>query len=444
MTSTTVQPLDRLPYLTPDIAPIHAAIKRRYEDFRVEEIAAYEPCGEGTHCYFKIEKSGLATMRAVHDIARALGVAARDIGVAGLKDARGVTIQTLSVEHVDEDRIRKLSIPRIRILDVSYHGNKLKIGHLHGNRFTLRLRDVKADRLDDLRTACETLAKRGVPNYFGQQRFGHRGDTWQIGRAVLKGDAKEVVDLMLGRPTPFDTGPVKHARHLYEIGKYGEAVKTWPYGFRDNRKLSRQMERYAGKHNKAYRTIDSRMLKFFVNAYQSHLFNEVLGRRINEIDQVRLGDLAYKHDTGSVFRVEDVEAENLRAAAGEISPSGPLYGGRMTRTDGVPCEIEDDVLHDELVTVEDFNKLKRMKIQGSRRPLRFFPRDLKIENGADEFGAYVELRFSLSSGCYATMLLREICKTELAEGLDDDADDVPEEKDAGRGGPTIVLPTDDM
>lgn len=443
MTPTTAQPLDRLPYLTPDIAPIHAAIKRRYEDFRVEEIPAYAPCGEGTHCYFKIEKTGLATMRAVHDIARALGVAARDIGVAGLKDARGITVQTLSLEHCDAKRIQNLDIPRIKILDVSHHGNKLKIGHLHGNRFVLRLRDVEADRLDDLQAACETLTKRGVPNYFGQQRFGHRGDTWQIGRAVLRGDAKEVIDLMLGRPTEFDTGPVKHARHLYQLGKYGEAVKTWPYGFRDNRKLARQMERYAGKHNKAYRTIDTRMLKFFVNAYQSHLFNLVLARRINEIDQVRLGDLAYKHDSGSVFRVEDVDAENIRAAAGEISPTGPLYGGRMTRTDGVPCEIEDDVLHDELVSVEDFNKLKRMKIHGSRRPLRFFPRDLAIDKGTDEFGFFVELRFSLSSGCYATMLLREICKSELAEGLDDEPDDASDEKEAGRNGPTIVYPDDE-
>ncbi|MCB9857837.1 MAG: tRNA pseudouridine(13) synthase TruD [Phycisphaerales bacterium] len=420
MTPTTTTPLGRLPYLTPDIAPIRAAIKRRYEDFRVEEIPAYEPCGEGTHTYFKIEKTGLATMRAAHDIARALGVASRDIGVAGLKDARGITVQTLSVEHCDPERIRALDIPRIRILDVSRHTNKLKIGHLHGNRFILRLRDVDADRLDDLRTACDTLAKRGVPNYFGQQRFGHRGDTWKLGHAVLKDDAKEVVDLMLGRPTEFDTGPVKHARQLYEQGKYGEAVKTWPYGFRDNRKLARQMERYAGKHNKAYRTIDSRMLKFFVNAYQSHLFNQVLARRINEIDAVQLGDLAYKHDSGSVFRVEDVQAENIRAAAGEISPTGPLYGGRMTRPDGVPCEIEDDVLHDEHVSVQDFDRLKRMKIHGSRRPLRFFPRDLAIENGTDEFGFHVELRFSLPSGCYATMLLREICKSELDEGLEDE------------------------
>ena len=422
MATTATAPFDQLPYFTPDIEPVRAAIKRRYEDFRVEEIPAYEPCGEGTHCYFKIEKAGLATMRAVHDIARHLGVPARDIGVAGLKDARGVTVQTMSLEHVDAERIRTMEIPRIRVLDVSHHGNKLKIGHLRGNRFVIRLREVEPDRLDDVRNACEKLVRSGAPNYFGQQRFGHRGDTWEIGRAVLRGDAKRVVDLMLGQPTEHDTGPVLHARKLYEKGKYTEAAKTWPYGFRDNRKLANQMERYKGKHNKAFRTLDARLLKFFVNAYQSHLFNAVLARRIGELDRVHVGDLAFKHDTGSVFRVEDESVEQERAARGEISASGPIYGGRMTQPTGHAAEIESDVLHDEGVSVEDFGKLRRMKIHGSRRPLRFFPQDFGIDNGTDEHGFFVELRFSLASGCYATMLLREVCKNGLVEGLSDDGE----------------------
>jgi len=431
MTTSVTSPLADLPYLTPDIAPIRAAIKRRYEDFRVEEIPAYEPCGEGTHVYFKIEKSGLATMRAVHDIARELGVPARDVGVAGLKDARGVTVQTLSVEHIDPQRIRGLEISRIRVLDVSRHGNKLKIGHLHGNRFVLRLRDVNRDRLGDLRAACETLSRRGVPNYFGQQRFGHRGDTWQIGRAVLRGDGKEVIDLMLGRPGPHDTGPVLKARRLYEADKYEEAARTWPYGFRDNRKLSKQMQRLNGRHGRAFRTIDARLLKFFVNAYQSHLFNQVLARRITEIDRVQVGDLAYRHPTGGVFRVEDAEREGPRAADREISPTGPIYGGRMTRAEGLPGEIEEAVLADEGVSVDDFNRLRRMKIHGSRRPLRFFPEKLEIDDGADDHGSFLELRFSLSSGCYATMLLREICKSELEEGSSDQFDEESNDEAVG-------------
>src|SRR5262245_61431504 len=122
------------PYLTQDVPGLAAAIKRRYEDFQVDEIPAYEASGSGDHVYFRIEKAGLSTMRAVHDISRALGVPSREIGLAGLKDARAVTRQTFSLEHADPDRVAALSIPRIKILSVSRHSNKLRIGHLHGNR----------------------------------------------------------------------------------------------------------------------------------------------------------------------------------------------------------------------------------------------------------------------------------------------------------------------
>ena len=96
------------PYLTSDIPGVPAAIKRRYEDFEVEEIPAYQPSGSGDHVYFRIEKAGLSTMRAVNDIARALGVPARNIGLAGLKDARAVTRQMLSLEHANADRVAAL------------------------------------------------------------------------------------------------------------------------------------------------------------------------------------------------------------------------------------------------------------------------------------------------------------------------------------------------
>ena len=119
-----------LPFLTGDVAPVEAAIRVNLADFEVDEIPAYLPSGEGDHVYLRIEKSGLATARAVREIARALGAAPRDIGFAGHKDAGGVTRQTLSLEHVDEERVRALDLPRIRVLEVGRHRNKIKLGHL--------------------------------------------------------------------------------------------------------------------------------------------------------------------------------------------------------------------------------------------------------------------------------------------------------------------------
>lgn len=423
--------LDALPYLTGDVPPIRAAIKRRYEDFQVDEIPAYAPCGAGDHVYFTIEKTGLSTMRAVNDIAQELDILSRDIGLAGLKDARAVTRQTLSIEHIDPAEIASLRIPRIKVLSTTRHTNKLKIGHLRGNRFRIKLREVDLGRLDDLRAICAVLQHRGVPNYFGQQRFGSRGDTWQIGRAVLQGDHVTALDLMLGRPGPHDSGDVLRARQLYDTGKFAAAARAWPYGFRDNARACRAMEKSGGKHKRAFFAIDQRLKKFYVNAYQSYLFNLVLAGRIAEIDQVREGDLAFKHDNGAVFRVTDAAAESSRAAAFEISPTGPIFGFRMTEAGGPTREEESAVLAGEGLSLDDFRRGRDMKFHGSRRPLRFRPDGLELEPGADEHGAFLELRFSLASGCYATMIFREVCKGLLEEGLQDEPEDSASPEAAG-------------
>jgi len=425
MASPNTHNTDDLPYLTAAVPAIHAAIKRRYEDFRVEEIPAYDPCGTGDHCFFTIEKQGIATMRAVSDIARHLGVAPKNIGLAGLKDARAVAVQTLSLEHIDPHRIEQLAIPRIRILGVTRHGNKLKIGHLRGNRFVIRLREVPPERLDDIRSVCDLLIERGAANYFGKQRFGSRGDTWLLGKGVLHNDAQAVVDLMLGRPGPHDTGDVLKARRLYEAENYAAAARAWPFLFRDNARVCRAMAQSKGHHRRAFHAIDPRLKKFYVNAYQSHMFNRVLAERIDHLDQLQDGDLAYKHDSGSVFLVEDAAKEQPRAEAFEVSPTGPIFGYRMTAAQGEPGRLEQRILDAEKLRLEDFRSLKRMKIHGSRRPLRFRPESLALDTGDDEHGPFVELRFTLPPGCYATMILREICKDGLEEGLGEDDSHAP-------------------
>jgi tRNA pseudouridine13 synthase len=125
---------------------------------------------------------GLTTRHAVAKIARALGIPPSAIGVAGQKDARGITRQFLSVERVEPSRLQALDLPRIHILAVSRHRTKLRPGFLRGNYFTVRLREVPRARVGEVRNILNLLVRRGVPNYFGAQRFGMRGDTWEVGR----------------------------------------------------------------------------------------------------------------------------------------------------------------------------------------------------------------------------------------------------------------------
>src|SRR5205823_3038493 len=129
------------------------------------------------------------------------------------------------------------------------------------------------------------------------------------------------------------------------------------------------------------------------------------------------GDLAWRHPQGAVFRVEDVAREQPRCDAFEISPTGPLFGYRMTEPEGEQATIESQVLAAENMRPEDWRQGTHLRVKGARRPLRFQPHTVSVSAGDDDLGAYIELRFQLESGCYATTVLREICKTDRGTGF---------------------------
>lgn len=402
-----------LPYAIDDVEPIPGTIKGDYEDFRVEEIPLYAPCGEGDHVYLLIEKRGLTTHQAVRDVGRALGVKPQNIGAAGNKDARAVTRQTLSVEHVPLERIEALFLPRLTVLGVSRHRNKLKTGHLWGNRFTIRMRETDPGRVDDVRRVLDRLHRTGVPNYFGPQRFGNRGDTWKIGQALLRGDLAEAACLIAGRPSPEDTGAVAEARALFDAGDYRGSADTWPSGFQECVSVARGMMRYRGDAERAVKSLSKKTLGLYVSAVQSELFNRVLAERIREMDRLMDGDVAWKHENGAAFLVENAAVEQPRADRFEISPTGPMFGKRMKSPEHRAAALENEVLATAGMTLRDFPAGGPFRCTGGRRPLRFRPEQPAAVSGADERGDFIEVSFSLSAGCYATSVLREIGKDRL-------------------------------
>jgi tRNA pseudouridine13 synthase len=363
------------PYLTADIAPIPAAIRRRDEDFQVEEVPLYDPCGSGDHVYAQIEKVGLSTRRAVGEIARALGLTRNRIGVAGHKDARGLTRQIISLEGIDPSRVKGLQLPGIRVLDLARHRTKLRQGSLRANRFVIKLREVPPGRIGDIGSVLDVLARRGVPNYFGPQRFGLRGDTWEVGRALLQGEYGRAAALTLGPVAPPDP----------------EAAR------------------------RAIFALDRSLLGFYVSAYQAWLFNAVLGDRLPALDRVLPGDIAYEYISGRLFLVQAVAAEQARTAAFAISPTGPIVGHTMPEPQGEPAVVERRVMEAAGVTVANLPRTGPLKCVGARRPLRFRPDETRLEPAADGWGPYLEVCFVLPPGCYATAVLRELCKTELQE-----------------------------
>lgn len=410
---------DSLPFLTGDLPGVGGVIKTRPEDFFVEELPSYEPSGSGTHIYAQIEKKGLGTREALDRIAKALNIQRRDIGTAGLKDAHAVARQWISIEHVQPERLEQVSWPDVRILKTSRHTNKLKPGHLRGNRFVVKLRRLALppeEAFGIAEKALSILTTRGVPNYFGPQRFGNHQNNHLLGRALARNDAEGFMDEFLGRPNAeVDSPTVFKARSQYEEGQYEEAVKNWPHQFSDHRRALRAIIAGKGKKKRGLFTVDKHLQGLFISAYQSDLFNRVLAARMPNIDRVLLGDMAYKHDNGACFRVEQPEVEQPRCDRFEISPTGPLLGQRTTRLTGPAGEIENPILEAESLGDSESGHMKRLGARGGRRPLRFQPRDAGLKSGMDDLGPYLELRFELDAGCYATTLISEITKDRTAE-----------------------------
>jgi tRNA pseudouridine13 synthase len=406
----------KLPYLTPDLPGVGGRIKEHVEDFLVEEQPLYEACGEGTHVYFRVRKAGIPTPAAVERIARHMGVHPHEIGLAGLKDAHAVTEQTMSLEHADPDRLAGFADGQLAVTWTGRHTNKLRPGHLAGNRFTIRLRGVGEAQLDDARAVLEVLARRGVPNYYGRQRFGHRLDTDALGEALIRDDLDAFLSMFLGRSREDDPPDCKAARDAFDAGYMDRAIQRWPRHYSNERKALIAYKK-TRKPRRAVSAIDKRMLRFYVSAWQSARFNDVLARRIDTLDRVLAGDLAQKTDSGGVFRVEDPAIEQPRADRKEISPTGPLLGYRVSLAEGEPGRIEHEVLDAGGIDLESTRKIGRLKLKGSRRALRFLPAEADIAAGTDDRGEYLQVTFTAPSGSYATVLLREIMKDDRTSSV---------------------------
>lgn len=357
------------PMLTADLPGIGGVLKSQPTDFVVEEIPAYQPCGDGEHLFLWIEKTGVPADQLSRHLATVLGITPRELGTAGLKDTHAVTRQFVSVPRRVESRLRAIDTDGIRLLNATPHQNKLRTGHLRGNRFQVLVRDVvdwtpssdqSADRTDvgvrstNALAIAERLRQTGVPNYYGPQRFGNKHSTLKLGLKLL---------------TETNTGSDTEFR-------------------KSNRRFLHRLA---------------------LSAAQSWLFNNVLAERLQEglLDRVLLGDIMQKCESGGLFDVRDVAVEQPRFEARETVLTGPMFGPKMKPTQHEPAVREQRVLATAGLTLDAFRRFGQLA-EGTRRPLLIWPGDLQVR--ATDDGLLFE--FSLPSGAYATVVLREFMKND--------------------------------
>jgi tRNA pseudouridine13 synthase len=434
-----------LSYLTDDLPGIGGVIKQRRDDFLVEEQPLYEPCGEGEHLYLFIEKRGLTTPELVRRVARAFRAGRGDVGYAGLKDKHARTRQVLSVhlpgseQQAVRDGLDRLSDrPDMQVLWADWHTNKLRRGHHAGNRFVIYVRDVSPTAVVSARRILERLVSTGAPNYIGAQRFGYRQNSHILGRHLLLGQSQAMLDELLAQPGDNDSEQLQTARAAFQRGDYDEALAHWPKTLRFDRQALDALRRGADA-GAAVRAIDRQQRKFLVNAWQSAIFNDVLDRRLKDgaLNELRFGDLAWKHDSRAVFAVDDAVVAEDNAADGRVaslavSPSGPMWGVDMPRAAGEPGRVEVEALRNSGVEESQLLGAGDEAAEGARRPMRLPIKDAEFAGGGDERGPFVRLAFELPRGAYATVVLREIMKSEPLEASQTQND----HQDASHAAPT--------
>lgn len=415
-----VPPELRRGYVTADLEPVPGEARVEPEDFEVEEVPLYEPSGEGEHLYLRIRKRGITTDEAVRRLSKRLGVKRRDLGYAGRKDARAITVQTISAHKAEApENLASLGDEQLEVLSAIPHRNKLKVGHLLGNRFLMRIRGGGVG-LETARAAFERLEQRGVPNAFGLQRFGRNRTTHRLGEALVREDAEAFLELLIhgarlslgeAPPAVVEGSLLAEARAAAAQGDYRLASQRFPRSFGPEVSVCRALA--DGREARgAVKIVPSKQRMFYVAAFQSLLFNTYLNRRLDRFDQIETGEVVTLHRNGASFAVTDLETDQPRCAAFELSPSGPLFGRRLLRPEegSSAYALEEGVLA-ELApglapTLSDALGAKPL---GQRRALRIPLRDATVEREEED----LRICFSLPKGCYATAVLEELFKRQV-------------------------------
>lgn len=319
------------------------------EDFVVDEVPLYAPAGHGEHTFVRVRKRLRTTEEVARDLARAAGAAPRDVGYAGRKDRVAVATQWFSVPGLPPDRALSLELPGASVLEAVPHPHKLRTGQLRANRFELRVRGVSADLREQGRLRLAEARERGFANRFGAQRFGRDGDNAERARLLLAGGV--------------------------------------PRGQR-------------------------REARFLLSALQAQIFNATLAARPLPPHLLEEGDVAVRHESGGLFVVEDVRREAPRAESFEISPTGPLFGGRTLRPAGAVAAREREVAGAFGIDPDAPPRVPGVTLRGARRALRVRPEQVSEAHDGDAW----ELHFTLPSGSYASVFVEELLAVGPADG----------------------------
>ena len=409
-------------YLTGSVPGTGGRLRAMPEDFRVEEIPLAPPSGDGEHLHLWVEKRGVSTIEALRALRRALGASEAEAGYAGLKDANAVTRQWFSFRTKTRGipaAASKLEQRGILVLQAARSRSRIRRGALSGNRFEILVRGVAPEAEERAREILDHLVARGLPNAFGDQRFGVHGHTARVGFALAREDWRGVLDALLGGARFASTRNDADERLLeaarrYEAGEFQRARELYPPSWEAERRALARLEKGASPRQ-VTASIPARERVLYGGAFQACVFNSCLARRLEARAHDRLwaGDVVFHHETGKARRVGAPEAEERSVARFEVSPAGPLIGRKLVEARGEAGKLERSVLDSLGVGGPGtLDGLEKLNLHGSRRPYRVQIKELSLRPEKEG----LRFKFTLPPGSYASEVLRELTKNEPPVG----------------------------
>jgi len=383
-------------------------LKQLSTDFIVEEIPSIDISQEkDEHAIFLLEKKEIDTFDAIRLIAEKLRVPLFEIGYAGLKDRHALAKQYISIPT--HYKVMDTKIDTLSIHLVGYNRKKIKIGDLNGNKFTITVRDVKENELDNVSKRAETISCGGVPNYFDSQRFGNVIGNEFIAKYVIKKEYKQAVKRYLTAYLKSEPKKIKDEKRKI-LAQWNDLrnVTVW------NKVFATVIKEYANTNSwlAAYKKIPAHLREMFVNAYQSYIWNEC----VKEILRVCVNGrklYSVEYAIGSLYFYKDLNEEELS----KIPSMFPTLSEKVKLSE-FDNRTVSKVLSNENITIQDLDIESSTGnfFKTRKRQVIIIPEDFSISNPMeDELNSFngkpqikVRLSFCLPKGSYATLITKRI------------------------------------
>ncbi|AFD00241.1 putative tRNA pseudouridine synthase D [Methanocella conradii HZ254] len=394
-------------------------------DFKVSEISDFKVGQSGEYLIVRLTKENWETHHLIRDLSRQLGISEERIGIAGTKDKRAVTSQLISIRGISEEQLARVDLPRVRLEPIGRANRDIGLGDLRGNEFDINIKNIVLDKEGlsmRVKAIDESIARAGgVPNFFGYQRFGIvRPVTHLVGKKLVQGDVEGAAMAYIAASFPGEMEENRKARDLvFKTKDFKEGLKLYPLNLRYERAMMHYLVEHPGDYAGAFRALSPRLLKLFVHAYQSYLFNRLLSRRmldgISLVEPVEGDVICFADGRGvaDVSKLEVVTGRNLADVRFLIKRHRafvtlPLIGKDTALDGGITGEEERRILEEEGITPADFAiaAMPDLASSGSRREAM-----LGVKPNIAVYDGVANVKFFLPKGSYATTVLREYMKS---------------------------------